>query len=184
MRDRKIEMKVRKTNLPQSSILSNWHSDYSDSYSVDISNIEREINSVEIGKAFFASTPRWVDGLLNIRNNIVKCFGLKTGIDPLRTKEEIINNFQGNIGESIGLFKVFDRNDTEIIFGENDKHLNFRVSMLIGQQDKTSKYLTISTCIKFNNKGGNLYFLPVKPFHKIIIPIMLKSTVKELGKNL
>ena len=46
--------------------------------------------------------------------------------------------------------------------------------------DNTKKDLTISTTVEFNNWFGRLYFLPVRPFHKIIVPTMLKGIIKEL----
>jgi hypothetical protein len=39
--------------------------------------------------------------------------------------------FQCEVGERAGLFKVFDKTSNEIVLGENDKHLSFRVSFLI-----------------------------------------------------
>ncbi len=42
------------------------------------------------------------------------------------------------------------------------------------------KKLTISTTAKFNNWFGKLYLLPVKPFHKLIVPIMLRRMIKKI----
>lgn len=48
---------------------------------------------------------------------------------------------------------MFDKNENEIILGEDDKHLNFRVSLFIEQQSNNpqKKDLTISTTVEFNN---------------------------------
>jgi hypothetical protein len=60
--------------------------------------------------------------------------------------------------------------------------LNFRVSLFLKQQAPGTNYkeLTVSTAVEFNNWFGRLYFLPVPPFHKLIVPAMLKGIVKEL----
>ena len=77
---------------------------------------------------------------------------------------------------------MFDKTDNEVILGEDDKHLDFRVSLLLDKlASKTEqKNLTITTTVKFNNSFGRLYFLPVRAFHKLIVPTMLKGIIKQL----
>jgi hypothetical protein len=78
------------------------------------------------------------------------------------------------------LFKVFDVTPQEVLLGEDDKHLNFRVSFLIEKLGEEEFQLTLITVVNFNNFFGKLYFFPVKPFHKIIVPTMLKGIVRVL----
>lgn len=94
----------------------------------------------------------------------------------------MIANFKCEIDEQIGLFKVFNKTADEVIFGEDDKHLNFRVSLYIEQHPNngTNKTLIISTTVKFNNWLGRLYFLPVKLFHKLILPTLLKGMINTI----
>ncbi|WP_228390859.1 DUF2867 domain-containing protein [Chryseobacterium contaminans] len=93
-----------------------------------------------------------------------------------------MNQNSREVGERYGLFKVFNKTNNEIVMGENDKHLDFRISLLFdknqGGQDENS--LTISTTVKFHNWLGVLYFLPVRPFHKLIVPSMLKNIINNL----
>ena len=71
-------------------------------------------------------------------------------------------------------FRILDKTDNEIIFGKVDKHLNFRSSFLINNNSKDSvKKINLSTVVKFNNMLGRLYFIPVKPFHKLIMRTIL-----------
>ena len=69
-----------------------------------------------------------------------------------------------------------------MILGEDDKHLNFRVSLFIDHRndEEANKKLIISTTIKFNNWFGRLYFLPVRPFHKLIVVAMLKKIIQRV----
>jgi hypothetical protein len=80
---------------------------------------------------------------------------------------------------------VFFKTENEVILGEDYKHLNFRVSLFLEQQiNKTNENgLTISTTVQFNNCFVRLYFLPVQPFHKRIVPAMLKGIITELEKS-
>ena len=60
--------------------------------------------------------------------------------------------------------------------GEDDKHLNFRTSIMI---DKSKSTISLITLVHFNNVWGKLYFLPVKPFHRLIIRSLLKKYNKR-----
>ncbi|MBL0292749.1 MAG: DUF2867 domain-containing protein [Saprospiraceae bacterium] len=176
-------MTIIKSVLPVKSILKTVENqfDYVDSFQGNFVDKNGNIGSTEIGKYFFESGPKWVDKLLAFRNILVRPFGLKTSRN-LVDKQKVLDNFKCEKGEQIGLFKVFDKTDDEIILGEDDKHLNFRVSLFIDKQNESriEKKLILSTTVKFNNWFGRLYFLPVRPFHKLIVPLMLKGIIKKI----
>lgn len=178
-------MKINKTTLPQNSILlqKGIHYHYTDSYR-GFFLTERPLSSTDLAKAFFQSGPDWVEKLFAFRNRVVKLFGLKTPLDS-QDKKRLLENFRGEPGEQLGLFKVFEKTEQEVILGEDDKHLNFRVSLLIHTDgnDGKKKELAISTAVVFNNWMGKLYFLPVRPFHQLIGPTMLKGMIRELEKE-
>ena len=175
-------MKIETVNLPQKSILAKSKYDYSDSFKGSFLDKENKIDSLALGKAFFSSVPKWGEKLFVIRNKIVALLGLKTSEKP-NNRAEILNNFKGEVGEQIGLFKVFHKSENEIVLGENDKHLNFRVSLLLSEKDEQTKNLFVSTTVVFHNWLGRLYFLPVKPFHKLIVPKMLETMIEEIEKQ-
>ncbi len=179
-------MKIHETELPKNSILNVPHDkyDYADSYQGTLTDKDNNISPTDIVKAFFTSGPKWVGALLVIRNKIVGVFGLKTGDDTPDLQEEL-DTFACEPNQQLGLFKVFDKSEHEVILGEDDKHLNFRISLLIenSKSDPEKKEVTISTTVVFNNWFGKLYFLPVKTFHKLIVKRMLKATIKELENS-
>lgn len=174
-------MKITKTKFPEGSVLFREETgfDYTDSFQGEVLDNQGNIGTAEISKAFFTSTPQWGKKMFAFRNSIVKMFGLKTGTD--NSKPLTSDNFNLKVGEQVGIFKVFDQTNNEIILGENDKHLDFRVSILY---DKASgnegNFLTISTTVKYHNWMGILYFLPVRPFHQLIVPVMLKKMIGKL----
>lgn len=172
-------MKIEKVGIPKHSMLFGTTFDYADSFKNRLDDKNDNINLESFGTAFFSSGPGWIGKLLNLRNRIVTVFGIKTG-GKLRDRKEILNDFKGEVGEKIGLFKVFDRSDNEIVLGEDDKHLDFRVSLFLAKAEGDKKDLIIATIINFNNWFGRLYFLFVKPFHKLIVPTMLRGVGKEL----
>lgn len=178
-------MNIIKTTLPEASILNQSTFDYVDSFSGTYLDMENEITSADIGKAFFTASPKWIGALFELRNRIVSLFGLKTSGKP-NNRQALLDSFQCAPDERLGLFKVYHRDENEVILGEDDKHLNFRVSVFKAgdETDKISKTLTVSTIVQYNNWFGKLYFFPVKPFHQLIVPSMVKSVIQAIeGKE-
>lgn len=174
---------IIKTKLPENSNLNikDKRYDYVDSFQGAFSDNKNIITSVDIAKAFFSSSPDWVNKLFALRNKIVTLFGLKTS-GSLSDLQQQVDNFKCEPGEQLGLFKVFYKTDNEVILGEDDRHLDFRVSLFLDNQknEQSKKKLIISTTVEFNNWLGRLYFLPVRPFHKAIVPTMLKGIINQL----
>jgi len=171
-------MKIIKTKVPVGSKLNNkTNNNYTDCYQGDLINPENTISACEITKVFFSSEPYWVTKLFILRNKIVSLFGLKTA-NKINQKEK----FTCKVNEQIGLFKIFFIADNEVIIGQDDTHLNFRVS-LFKHTIANKKHLSITTSVTFNHWLGKLYFLIISPFHKIIVPIMLNLTIKNLEKQ-
>ncbi len=154
---------------PKSSIILDGYGafDYCDSFCVETSSTDT-VDSITT--AIFCS-PSWADHLLAIRDALVKVFGLRTSG---KTKPSIKEYY--NIGDRAGIFTVCSRNENEIVMSEDDKHLSFRTSVFIDRSGANAKvYLT--TIVKFHNLGGKLYFIPVKPFHRLIIQSSMRKWV-------
>ena len=179
-------MKIEKAGFPKNSTINvpQKEYDYVDGFKGEVSDPNKKISSVDVGYAFFSSGPKWVSKLFAIRNRIVSLFGLKTS-GSKEDKEQEHKNFRCEPGDRLGLFKVFAKTENEIILGEDDKHLDFRVSLFLEESvgDPARKSLTVSTTVKFNNWLGRLYFFPVRLFHKMVVPAMLKGIIAELEKQ-
>jgi hypothetical protein len=101
--------------------------------------------------------PAWVSWLFKLRNAIVGVFGLKAG------KSDVA-------------FPIISQTDNEVVSGLGDTHLDFRASIL---KDPTASTISLTTVVHFNNVWGRVYFLPVKPFHKIIMRSLLGMYMKN-----
>lgn len=175
--------RVYRVALPENSLLRNGRQpDYSDSYQAVVQPARLPLTPADLGKAFFAASPRWVDYLFTLRNKLVAVFGLK--VPETQRHAAQLAPFTGTPGEKAGLFRVFPGLANELILGENDKHLDFRVSLLLedNADQPFGKMLTVTTTVYFHNRMGRLYFIPVKPFHRLIVPVMLKAMIRKLGK--
>lgn len=124
----------------------------------------------EVSKLVFGTFPKWVAFLMNIRNAIVKLFGLKTTVP-----EDFNSNFK--VGGYIGFFKIYSIEKNEIMLGADDKHLNFRVSVY--NSEETNFNIKITTLVQYNNRFGKIYMAIVKPFHHIAVKMMVKQAYKK-----
>lgn len=171
------------SQLPPASLLKQYprKPDYLDTYQGQLRDPENRIDATALGKAFFQAGPKWVETLFGIRNALVSAVGLKTSGTPAE-RQLAMQRFRCEPGEKMGLFRVYDKNDFEVILGEDDKHLDFRVSLLLvpNPGDPGTKALWITTLVHFNNIWGKVYFLPVRPFHKKIVPSMLNGMIRKL----
>lgn len=172
-------MNIQKSPFPTNSLLSHTKYNYFDSYLSEFSDPNKKFDILSVAKSFMSASPKWLETLFSLRNKIVGVFGLKTA-PHLQDRSAVIRNFNGQPGEKLGFFKVYQRSENEIILGEDDTHLDFRVSLLLKPQQSDSQILQITTTVIFHNFWGKLYFFPVKPFHRLIVPVMVKGIIKEI----
>jgi hypothetical protein len=159
---------VKSDKIPDKSIISNGFGkiNYCDSY-----RIVKQTNETvdEITTQIF-KMPQWIMALMKIRNGIVKLFGLRTG-----NSENVKEAACYPVGSKAGYFTVIERNVNEIVMGEDDRHLYFRTSVLV---DREQSFIYLTTIVRFHNVWGKIYFLPVKPFHRLIIKSLLKRQIQ------
>ena len=148
---------------------------YSDSFAIPLQRTD--IESWELIAAFFQSAPSWVDALFVLRNRIVGYLALKTGNDNSRNLDPPYQ-----VGRKIGLFRVIGLTGSEALIGEDDSHLDFRVSLLLIHTD-TGSQLVVSTLVKTKNALGVAYFSIVKHFHRLIVPIMVRAMAKKIDEK-
>ncbi|MDI6401420.1 DUF2867 domain-containing protein [Balneolaceae bacterium ANBcel3] len=172
-------------DLPLSSLLQKQSAtfDYVDSYQSQVTDKEQALDINRLLVLFLTSGPRYADVLLTLRDRVVNVFGLKTSIH-LRDEEVENERPKYEIGERAGMFRICDLCDHEMILGENDKHLNFRVSLLMEPGEQAlDKKVAITTAVTFNNFFGKLYFFPVKPIHRILVKSTLKNMVEKMNQE-
>ena len=112
--------------------------------------------------------------LMKIRDDIVRIFGLSVSGDGAPEQDYY------PAGSKLAIFPVLARNENEIVMGVDDKHLDLRTSVLI---DRENSKIYLTTVVKYHNFWGRLYFLPVKPVHKILIRSQFKSKMTMLDKS-
>ena len=139
-----------------------------------------------LARAFLEQRPpAWVAAAMRARDAVVgTLFGLKTsaGVPPGHRA-----NFAGDAttssapvalvpGMRRGIFRVLDRTTNEILLGEDDTHLDFRVSLL-HERAADDAFITVSTVVRFHNVLGRAYFFPVRPVHARVVPAMMRRAL-------
>lgn len=158
---------VERVEIPAGSLISRVpFTDYADAYRV-LLDPERFPDVDSVARAFVETSPGWIAALMRLRDSIVSVFGLKRGVD---TPPSVAPGKRIEPGDFVGFFRVLERNDHEILAGEDDRHLDFRVSFLC-----EAGSLVVTTVVKFHNAFGRAYFVPVGPFHRLIVPAMLRT---------
>lgn len=135
---------------------------FSDAYSTPLKSTDLGI--VQIYAALFGHTPLSMKLLLIARNWVARLAGLETP-----TVEEIMRptiRAQYQVGDKIGPWPVFAINADEIVAGRDNRHLDFRLSVM-RQADAGAARVTVSTLCHVHNPAGRIYLFFIVPFHKI-----------------
>ncbi|MBD2745868.1 DUF2867 domain-containing protein [Microvirga sp. BT688] len=136
-------------------------SDFTDAYSI---HVAEPLNALEAARRMMERRPRWVSGLLVLRNLAVTPFGLKRG-PPAGA-------------ERIGIFPIVSASPDQVVMGFDDAHLDFRVVLEVAPE-ASGKRVTATTFVRTRNRLGRVYLATVKPFHRVIVKAMLAQVGRK-----
>jgi Protein of unknown function (DUF2867) len=130
-------------------------------------------------RAIFGHAPSWVAKLMGLRNAIAGPLRLKrhSKTEMLEAKQSILK-LPYLPGKRAGLFLVETVEPNEIILGENDKHLDFRISVFIHIIDG-QRVVAVSTVVIINSWLGHAYMAIVKPFHRLIAKQFIVAAISS-----
>ena len=162
--------KIEQSDLPSTSRLSSSYAraNFADAFSVDLPD-DACHDARSLAEHIFARQPAWIPMLLNIRDMLVRPFGLKTAAGLAQAD-----------GDRISLFRVFERHEDEIVLGEDDTHLDFRVSVLLQPSSRDQTRLVVTTLVFYNRSLGRAYITLIAPFHRAVIRASL-ARAQRLG---
>jgi hypothetical protein len=126
-----------------------------------------------LARYIFLHQPSWIRLLMALRDMTVACLGLKTA----KHLATLASDPKAN---RLGIFKVYSTKETEIVLGEDDKHLDFRLSLLCsdGPASRTDRQLTLSTTVHCHNLLGRAYILSIAPFHRMVVKASLRRAAR------
>jgi len=130
-----------------------------------IATAQSDLDARHAAEAMIARQPRWIELLTALRNILMTPFGLKTsGAEP------------GVARDMIGLFPVVSETPERLVAGFNDKHLDFRLVVDVAAAGP-GRNVTATTLVLTHNWFGRAYLAVILPFHRLIVPALLRKIV-------
>jgi hypothetical protein len=160
--------KIKACQIPSNSQLSKQlaQANFFDAHCMD--NPHPDLHALELWIRIIERAPAWTNAAMRMRNAIVKRLGLKDlGVFSEVDRKKPIEAYA--VGDQIGIFKILYLSESEVVMGDNDKHLNAQVSLLKTNDHK----VVVSTVVHVHNTLGRIYMFFVRPAHRIIAPSML-----------
>lgn len=136
------------------------HADFSDTYVV---HDPHAADALEVARIAFSQAPGWISALLQLRNFLVKPFGL-------------VNERPSEAIEAVGMFPVLSRSDEKVILGLDDRHLDFRVIVELLNNGET---VSMTTLVKTHHIWGKAYLVIITPFHRMIAATILARAARS-----
>jgi hypothetical protein len=161
-------------SVPPESAIANAYAStqLADAYSIELPSGTSTDPEV-LARFIFAHQAPWISRLTAVRDALVAGLGLKTArhLATLQTRSG---------AGRLGIFKIYGTTATEVILGEDDKHLDFRLSVLCSGQSSPGgkRHLTLSTVVHCNNRLGRLYIFLIAPFHRLVVQSSLRSAAR------
>jgi len=154
-------MKVRaiEPNVETGALLPG--AQFVDAFSIAVD--DDALDARQAAQRMLGGSPRWIRALIALRNSLVAPFGLKT---PVPRKPAGL--------DSIGAFPVISEAPDRLVTGFNDKHLDFRVVVDVATQ-AGERRVTATTLVLTHNLPGRIYLAIILPFHRLIVPSMLRQ---------
>jgi Protein of unknown function (DUF2867) len=120
-----------------------------------------------LARFIFSNQAAWIKPLLRLRDALVADFGIKTSTQLEKAGDK-----------RIAIFKIYETNAHEIILGEDDSHLDFRVSVMHQTHTSTAEntqHVVLSTVVHCHNRFGRIYIALIAPFHRMIVQSLLRK---------
>ena len=134
---------------------------FADAYCIEVGT--SDLDARHAAERMMARQPRWAEVLLSLRNFLVAPLGLKTsGAQPHAPRD------------MIGIFPVVSETPDRLVAGFNDRHLDFRVVVDVTAPGE-ARQVTATTVIKTHNRLGRTYLAVIMPFHRLIVPALLRQ---------
>ena len=168
-------MNVVECDVPSGSMLSSElieHAYFRDSYRAPLTR--RELGIVDVFFAIFAHRPLWMKLLLIARNKVASLAGLDAPTASEILHVEIKDRYV--VGEKISAWPIFSLSEDEVVTGRNNKHMDFRLSVLkLPDGDRPS--VVVSIICTVHNLTGKLYLFFVVPFHRYGVRKLMANAV-------
>ena len=155
---------VREVPPPAESGVASWFDgDLADAFAVPIDAADVGKGIDNLARSALADPAPWIRLLLGLRDALVAGFRVKT-------TQEVRRAAIADTAERIDFFRILSRSDRELILGEDDRHLDFRLSLLLrARPDGSGDELVATTVVRCHNALGRVYLALIARFHRLVV---------------
>jgi Protein of unknown function (DUF2867) len=157
-------MLIEECDVPHLSVLDRRLVEaafFKDSYRTPLTRAQASV--IEVFFAVFGHHPLWMKSILIARNRVASLCGLDAAISSEIMKPEMKGSYK--VGDKIGPWPIFSLTQSELVAGRDNKHLDFRLSVL-KEPNGGAMSAVISTVCTTHNAFGRIYLFFIIPFHK------------------
>lgn len=168
-------MDVRECEVPSTSALGRelvGNADFHDSWRAPL--VHPDLAMVDLFFALFGHTPLWMKLLLISRNWAARRFGLEAPSVAEIMKPEVRSSYR--VGDKVGPWPIFFMDDNELVAGRDNKHMDFRLSVL-KVRDGGAADVVVSTVCTVHNVFGKIYLFCIVPFHRHGVQSLMSRAV-------
>lgn len=166
---------IRSVALPVTSRATGFYArtDLADAFAVRLPDDTTQ-DPEQLARFIFTRQPAWIGRLMQVRDVLVAGFGLKTS-------RQLRDAPASPHARRVGIFRVCETHAHEILLGEDDSHLDFRVSVLTqpGGATGDERQLVVSTVVHCHNLLGRSYIALIAPFHRRVVRACLQHAARS-----
>jgi hypothetical protein len=123
-------------------------------------------------RAAFERPAGWIRALTRMRDVVMAGLGAKS--------TSAIAAEAAARGPVIGYFPVLSASPTELVFGMDDRHLDFRAAIRLRATETGDREVVTATVVHCHNRFGRAYLAIIAPFHRAIVRASLEHGAREL----
>src|SRR5260221_2069341 len=129
-----------------------------------------------LARAAFERQAGWIRALTWVRDAVMATVGVKTS--------RAIGAAAAARGSVISYFPLLSKSAGELVVGEDDRHLDFRVATLLRTAAAGGRELVVVTVVHCHNRLGRPYPAENAPFHRTILRANLERAVRVMEERM
>ena len=170
------EFAVTAVALPAAASIRTLYAttDLADAYAIRLP-AHASTDPEQLARLILMNQAPWVGQLMRVRDAIVGRLGIKTA-------QQLQNAPDAAVGGRIYMFKIYAKTAHEVVLGEDDSHLDFRLSVLHEPATTaagSTPRLIVSTVVHCHNRLGRAYIALIAPFHRTVVQSALRRAARS-----
>jgi hypothetical protein len=166
-------IKARAVPVPSDSVLAPLYvgADLLDAFAIRLPAGASDDLEV-LARALFERQAGWIRALTWVRDAVMATVGVKSS--------RAVGAAAAARGAVIGYFPLLSKSAAELVVGEDDRHLDFRVAILLRTGAAGGRELVVVTVVHCHNRLGRTYLAVIAPFHRTILRANLERAVRVI----